>query len=589
MGLFSKKEYYEMSEKQFKEMKKFYKKLGYGDKQVKKLCSACFGAEIRSSEKTSYHNNWEFYRNVSGFDGISAAFGGSKKGRGMAKMASGMSAPSGMPVDGGAVLMEDMCMCEPAMPAPMPAMPAAPVPEFNTAKTHVAPEIEEAAPLDRPQMIFSANVNTASWSYLRSRILMNKPIDSSFIRIEELVNSYHYKLKKAKDDDLFSVGIEHGKCPWNDDAELMFLGLRGKKADKKVKQNLAFLVDVSGSMENRWILVQMSMMSIISKLGEGDRISIIAYSDNTVTVTKQMDCGSADKCIEEVMKIDGIGGCTNGSEGLTNAYKFLEENYDEAANNRVFIFTDGDFNFGITEEGGLAGFIKKKRETGIFLSVVRYGMNNFKDDNMEALARNGNGNYTFVANPADIMDNLHDKLISNLVTVAKDVKISVELNPHFVKKYRLIGYDSRVLTQQEFHDTGKATDGIGSDHNVAALIEFTRGEAEQTYSTRYVNSESSGNTDEFAFIEIHYKNAEGENLVMTKTVGIDEFNETGEKNLPVASLLAAFGLTVKNSEYKGKADKALLSSLLSELTDDEDDDEKDNFGHFAVIKKYIGT
>lgn len=587
MGLFGKKEYYEMNEKQFKEMKKFYKKLGYSDKQVKKLCDSCFGAEIRSTEKLYYRADWEFGRRTSG----SMEFGfnpmmGGLKGRAAPMMGmAAMRAPGSAPVESGAMPMGDVCM---EVPAPMPAMPNMPAPEFNTAKTHTAPEIEEAAPLDRPQMIFSANVNTASWSYLRSRILTGKNVDVDFVRIEEIINSYRYKLKKAKDDELFSVSSERGKCPWNDDAELMFIGLRGKKADKKVKQNLAFLVDVSGSMENRWILVQMSLMSIISKLGKGDKISIIAYSDNTVTVVKQMDCCDMDKCVEQVLKIDGIGGCTNGSEGLTNAYKYLEENYDKDANNRVFIFTDGDFNFGITGEGGLADFIKKKRETGIFLSVIGYGMSNFKDDNMEALARNGNGNYTFVANPADIMDNLHDKLISNLVTVAKDVKISVELNPHFVKKYRLIGYDSRVLTQQEFHDTEKATDGIGSDHNVAALIEFTRGEAKQTYSTRYVNAESTGNTNEFAFIEIHYKDADGKNLVMTKTITIDEFEDSGDKNLPAAALLAAFGLVIKNSDYKGKADKELLSGMLKEFTD-EDDDEKDTTSHFAVIKKYIGA
>ena len=585
MSLFRNKEYYEMNEKQFKEMKKFYKKLGYDDKQVKNLCKQCFGAEIKVKEKSYYHENWEFSRNSTGFGpfgaGMPAPGGG--RGLGMAMMkAAPMRAKASAPVDSGAV-MEDLCA---EMPAPMPPMPGAPVPEFNTTKTHVSPEIEESSPLDKPQMMFSANVNNASWSYVRSRILTGRGIDRDFVRIEELVNSYHYKLKKPKDDALFSVSVERGKCPWEDGDELMFVGVKGKKADKKVRQNLAFLVDVSGSMEDRWILVQMSLMSIISKLGKGDLISIIAYSDNTVTVTKQMDCSDLDKCVDEVLKIDGIGGCTNGSEGLTNAYAFLEENYDKEANNRVFIFTDGDFNFGITSEGGLAGFIKKKRETGIYLSVVGYGMNNFKDDNMEALAKNGNGNYTIVTNPADILDNLHDKLISNLVTIAKDVKISVELNPHYVKKYRLIGYDSRVLTRQEFNDTEKAVDGIGSEHNVAALIQFTQDEADQNSGARYVSTQSEGNTDEFAFIEIHYKNPEGENLTFKKVITKDEFENTKDKNIPAAALLAAFGLMVKNSDYKGKADKALLAELLKEFTN-IDDDEKDTTSHFAVIKKYI--
>ncbi len=585
MGLFKKesKAFYNISPEQYSEMKKFYEKLGYDEKQVKALCENCFGAKIVKQKNLGYNEDWEFYRRIESFND-------SMRGGPMAGMAffgaplAKMAQPTGgCPAPGMAMsetVLEDCCAPE-GLAAPMPM----PVPEFNTAQTHTAKEIEETSPLDKPQMIFSANVNTASWSYIRNRIMINKNIDRDFVRIEEIVNSYPYKLKKPKNDDLFSISIEHGKCPWSKSDELLFVGLKGKKAEKKVHQNLAFLVDVSGSMEDRWILVQMSLMAIISKLGRGDVISIIAYSDNTVTVVKQLECSNIDKCVKAVLDIDGIGGCTNGSQGLNDAYDYLAENYDKDANNRVFIFTDGDFNFGITGEGGLSEFIKKKRETGIYLSVVGYGMNNFKDDKMEALAKNGNGNYTMVTNPADIFDNLWEKLISNLVTVAKDVKISVELNPYYVKKYRLIGYDSRVLTQKEFNDTEKAVDGIGSEHNVAALIQFSKGTSEKTYSTRYVTAKSEGNKDEFAFIEIHYKTPEGVNQVLTRTIGINELSTAENKNLDKAALLAAFGLCVKDSEYKGDADKKLLKTMLAELPEDSKDKENKT-SHYSIIKKY---
>ena len=330
----------------------------------------------------------------------------------------------------------------------------------------------------------------------------------------------------------------------------------------------------------------MSIAAIMSKLQKGDIVSIIAYSDETTTVVKQLECGNKDKCVEAILSIDGIGGCTNGSEGLTNAYDYLQENYDENANNRVFIFTDGDFNFGITAEGGLKKFIEDKRQTGIYLSIVGYGENNFKDNKMETLARNGNGNYTFVANPADILDNLWTKLVSNLVTVAKNVKISVELNPAYVKEYRLIGYDARILTQQEFHDTEKAVDGMGSEHNVAALIELKRGQAQQQYKSRYVNVTAADSNDEFAFIEVHYQSPEGENLVMTKSITLSDLQAAENRNLPAAALLASFGLMVKQSAYQGKMNGTKLLDMVSALMKQQNLETPVRYSHLDIIRKF---
>ncbi len=575
-----------MNEQQFAQLCGFYSTLGYSGEQVKKLSENCFGYKVKVGEEERYSPEWSFYPRhepsefappgggMGAVMASAAMMGGMMKGAAMSQPMMGMA-------------MMDMAEA----PAPMPRMKnAAPAPsEFSTAETKNPKENEPQSPMDSPAAIFSANVNTGSWSYLRNMISVGRKIDTSFVRIEEILNSYPYKLDPPENGALFRVSTEYSSCPWDKEKDLLLMEMKAKKADTSVKQNLVFLIDVSGSMTDNWVIVQMSAAAVMSRLKAGDTLSIISYSDDTQTVVKQIDCGDRDKCVDALLAVDGIGGCTNGSDGLENAYRYLSETYDKAANNRVFIFTDGDFNFGVTSEGGLTDFIYKKRETGIYLSIVGYGRQNFKDNKMEALAMNGNGNYTFVSNPADILDNLWDKLVSNLITVAKDVKISVELNPAYVSEYRLIGYDARKLTQKEFNDTEKAADGIGSEHNVVALISLKRGKAERRYSSRYVTAAAAGSEDEFAFIEVHYKSPEGEDLVYTKAVTAAEIESAERTNIGTASMLALFGLLVKDSEYKGAATQEMLAKLLDEADKDGAESSADPYGHFAIIRKYLNV
>ena len=590
----SKNRYYSMNKEQFGQLCDFYRTLGYNDEQVKLLSENCFGYDVRVEENAEYKPDWSFelkfdrvyarsddmaMMGSGAFMGGAAMTGGIPGGM-MMGMASAMSAPamaSAAPMG-----MQSMMMMS-SVPVPSPVPQA----EFSSAEAKEVRENEPQSPMDAPQAIFSANVNTGSWSYMRNMICLHRAIDRSFVRIEEILNSYPYKLDPPVNGDLFSIKTEYSSCPWNKDEDLLLVEMKAKEADASVKQNLVLLIDVSGSMDDKWVLVQMSAAAIMSNLKDGDTLSIIAYSNETRTVVKQIGCGDRDKCVDALMQVDGIGGGTNGSEGLTNAYSYLSETYDKEANNRIFIFTDGDFNFGITSEGGLSGFIRDKRETGIYLSVVGYGMQNIKDNKMEAIAQNGNGNYTFVSNPADILDNLNDKLISNLITVAKDVKISVEFNPAYVSEYRLIGYDARQLTQKEFNDTEKAADGIGSGHNVVALIAVKRGEAKQRYSTRYVTSEAGGCKDEFAFIEVHYKAPDGTDLVYTKAVTVADIENSEKTNIPVASMLAAFGLLIKKSDYMGSASLDMLAAMIADFDKDGCVSAEDPYGHFAIIRKFL--
>ena len=598
------KEYYLISGRQAALLRDFYLGLGYNEEQTRRLCSECFGAEIMTDKNERMRSvNWTPPRRTKGgnssdggifsrmFGGMTSAFSSKRSaGRTRAKssaamfddgLGDGYAEARCAPMMAGA-MAPVMAEAEAGMPMPMPQAE----PEFNTAETEAPKENERTSPLDESQLIFSANVNTASWGYVSERLSTGKEVDPDFVRIEEIINSYGFELKKPEGDAPFELTVEGGKCPWNKDSELMFVGIKGKKADAGVKHNLALLVDVSGSMDDEWLLVQMSVAAIMSRLGKGDVVSVIAYSDYTVTVSEKTDCADRDKLVDIILSIDGIGGCTNGSDGLEKAYKYIRDNFAEDKNNRVFIFTDGDFNFGVTGKGALKDFIYKKRETGIYLSIVGYGMRNFKDDKMEALARNGNGNYTFISNPYAIEENLWKKLESGLITVAKDVKIMIEFNPNFVSEYRLIGYDARRLTKEEFYDTEKAVDGIGSEHEVVALAEIKRGAAARKYKSRYLDTTVKDTEGEFAFVEIHYKTPEGEDKIMTRVITPEEAG-VGGANLRKAALLGGFGLLIKDSAYKGDMDKKLLGKLYKAELEAEKTDEPKPYSHLDIISRVL--
>lgn len=237
----------------------------------------------------------------------------------------------------------------------------------------------------------------------------------------------------------------------------------------------------------------------------------------------------------------------------------------------MFIFTDGDFNFGITSEGGLSTFIKEKRNLGIYLSVVGYGLNNFKDNNMEAIARNGNGNYYFIGQPEDILENFKQKFEAITITVAKDVKIQVELNPEFVGCYRLIGYNVRKLTTQDFDNPDKAVDGIGSGHYVVALLEIARTQHDKGRQSRYVDRVSRQNTEEFATVTIRYKTAGDENRELVRSISAAEAEEKpSEINIPKAAFLAAYGMWLSESEYKADLTAGTLRDMRDALAQYDD-------------------
>ena len=570
---------YKVNKHQYEEIFDFYAALGLEEDICKKLCNNVFGHSVVPDNSTEYSDQWEFnwtynysdsgysyasYASLSSYYNSSSGYTSTDSYGGYYNSSSGYTYTPTVDVSSG-------------------------LPESNnnfSSDAKATSEITESESLENPQEFFSANVNRASWAYVRNRVKNKEFIDERIVRIEEIINSYHFDLQMPTDDS-FGASFEIGECPWNKEKNLLFVGIKGEELDSQVEHNLSFLVDVSGSMINRWILVQMTLVAMICKLGERDTVSIITYSDKTTTVVKKLSCANKEKCINKVLSIVGVGGSTNGSQGLEDAYAYLKSNFSEKKNNRVVIFTDGDFNFGIQTEQGLTEFIQEKSKSGVYLSVVGYGISNFKDNNMEALAKNGNGNYCLITNPTDISDFIKNEMTSRLITLAKDVKISIDFNPANITDYRLIGYESRQLTRKEFTNDSTVTDSVGYGHEVVALFEVCRGcQTELQSASKYVKNRVnvSDNSDEYGCLTIRYKDRSGNSHEFSKVI-TTVIDQNTSDNCNIAAVLALFGMIVRNSEYLNKADIGTLYSLIQKLVANNPDLEQTE--HINVILQYI--
>lgn len=566
---------YKVNKHQYEEIFDFYVALGLTEDICKKLCNNVFGHSVVPDNSTEYSDLWEFdwtystpsytgsysrgcYNSSSGYTSTNSSYGG------YYNASYGYAYTPTVDVSSG-------------------------LPERNhnfSSDAKTSSEITESVALEKPQEFFAANVNRASWAYVRNRVKNKEFIDERIVRVEEIINSYHFDLQAPKDND-FEATFEIEECPWNEEKNLLFVGIKGEELNSQVEHNLSFLIDVSESMTSRWILVQMTLVAIICKLGERDKISIIAYSDKTTTVVKNLSCANKEKCINKVLSIVGIGGSTNGSKGLEDAYAYLKSNFSEKKNNRVVIFTDGDFNFGIQTEQGLTEFIQEKSKSGVYLSVVGYGISNFKDNNMEVLAKNGNGNYCLITNPTDISDFIKNEMTSRLITLAKDVKISVDFNPANITEYRLIGYELRQLTRKEFTNDSTITDSVGYGHEVVALFEVCRGsQTELQSASKYVKNHVnvSETSDEYGCLTIKYKDRSGNSQEFSRVISTAIDQNTSD-NCNIAAVLALFGMIVRNSEYLNNADIGTLDNLIQKLV-------AKNAGlkqteHINVILQYI--
>lgn len=351
-------------------------------------------------------------------------------------------------------------------------------------------------------------------------------------------------------------------CPWNDQHKLVMIGLQGKKIpfENLPESNLVFLIDVSGSMmdENKLPLVKSSMKLLIEQLREEDMVSIVVYAGNAGLVLPATR-GSNKQRIRNAIESLEAGGSTAGGQGIKLAYKVAKDNFMEGANNRVILCTDGDFNVGVSSDAELERMIEEERKSGVFLTVLGYGMGNYKDNKMQKLANKGNGNHSYIDNIQEAKKVLVNEFGGTLFTIAKDVKLQVEFNPAKVQGYRLIGYENRMLNKEDFNNDKKDAGDIGSGHTVTALYELIpvgleTDLMEKTDPLKYqqlnASSKYSGGP-EIMNIKFRYKEPAGEKSRLIEHTVTERYKkENTSDNFRFVAAVAQFGMLLNNSEFK---------------------------------------
>lgn len=321
---------------------------------------------------------------------------------------------------------------------------------------------------------FAIDVDTASYANVRRHINEGSLPPSGAVRTEEMINYFSYDYAQPR-NGVFAVHTELGPAPWNTEHQLVRIGLQARDVDSRQipPSNLVFLVDVSGSMqaENKLPLLQQSLLLLTDQLSDRDRVAIVAYAGADRIVLAPTRGGNRERIRAAIMSL-ASGGSTHGSSGIMTAYALAEQYYREEANNRVILASDGDFNVGITDRGDLRQLIEEKRLSGIYLTVLGFGMGNYHDDTMELLADAGNGNYAYIDSLLEAKKVLVKERAATLFALANDVKIQVEFNPVQVGAYRLIGYENRMLADEDFLDDTKDAGEIGIGHQVTALYEL---------------------------------------------------------------------------------------------------------------------
>jgi len=445
-----------------------------------------------------------------------------------------------------------------------------------------------------PLSTFSIDVDKASYANIRRYINMGQlpPIDA--VRIEEMINYFNYDYEEQIGEHPFTVVTELSVCPWNKSHQLLHVGLKAKSINKRElpASNLVFLLDVSGSMEdpNKLPLLKNAFQLLVKELRPIDRVAIVVYAGAAGIVLKSTPGNQKETIISSLDNLQA-GGSTAGGEGLLLAYKTANENLIEGGNNRIILATDGDFNIGSSSNAEMERLIEKEREKGIFITVLGFGMGNYKDDKMEIIADKGNGNYAYIDNIQEARKVLVSEFGGTLFTVAKDVKFQLEFNPERVKSYRLIGYENRMLNAEDFNDDKKDAGEMGSGHTVTALYELIpTGSKEQISSIDPLKYQENRNmiykteNKELLTIKLRYKKPDGvTSMLFEKPVKgeLKEFSVTSD-NFRFSAAVAEFGMVLRNSEFKSLAS---YDHLLTIAQGSRGNDEEGYRGEFIKLVK----
>ncbi|CAN5749984.1 VWA domain-containing protein [soil metagenome] len=434
--------------------------------------------------------------------------------------------------------------------------------DYNTEEYDNIAENTFLKTTDNPLSTFSIDVDAASYSNVRRMLNAGQLPPAGGVRVEEMINYFHYDYPTPTGDDPFAFTTEMADCPWNSDHQLIMIGMQGKKipTENLPPSNMVFLVDVSGSMdeENKLPLVKSSLKLLTEQLREEDKVSIVVYAGAAGLVLPPTS-GSNKKMIRDAIDQLNAGGSTAGGEGIMLAYKTANKNYNKEGNNRVILCTDGDFNIGMSSDDDMERLIEKERNTGVFLTVLGYGMGNYKDSKMQKLADKGNGNHAYIDGIDEAKKVLVNEFGGTLFTIAKDVKLQVEFNPAKVQGYRLVGYENRMLKKEDFNDDKKDAGELGSGHTVTALYEVIPAGVKSEFlkdvdKLKYNVEPKSPSVfnKEIMTIKFRYKTPVGAISKLIEKAVYDNpfsFSNTSD-NFRFAASVAEFGMLLRNSEYK---------------------------------------
>jgi len=420
---------------------------------------------------------------------------------------------------------------------------------------------------EEPVSTFSIDVDTASYAFVRRALNSGVLPQKDAVRVEELINYFHYDYPlPASPKAPFRPTVAIFPTPWNPDTKLLHIGIRGYEiaSGKKPRANLVLLVDVSGSMDqpDKLPLLKNAFRMLVETLAAEDTVAIVVYAGAAGTVLEPTEASEKGKILAALDQLNA-GGSTAGGEGIRRAYALAEMNYDPDSVNRVILATDGDFNVGIRNPEELKGFVERKRETGIYLSVLGFGQGNYHDALMQALAQNGNGNAAYIDNLNEARKVLVDEVQSTLFTIAKDVKIQIEFNPATIAEYRLIGYETRLLQRDDFNNDRVDAGDVGAGHRVTAIYEIVPAgsKARLIDDLRYADQASATKPtdgkqqEEYAFLKIRYKRLDSDtSKLMTTPIGTDvESSTTGKAPMEArfAASVAAFGQLLRGDAFTG--------------------------------------
>ncbi|MGE8292246.1 MAG: YfbK domain-containing protein [Sphingobacterium sp.] len=440
-------------------------------------------------------------------------------------------------------------------------------------------------PMKEPLSTFAADVDAASYSNVRRFINAGSLPDKDAVRVEEMINYFQYQVAGPKNGEPVNIVTELTKAPWNNAHQLMRVTLKAKDipTDKLKASNLVFLIDVSGSMmgPGRLPLVKSSLKMLVDQLRDIDRVAIVTYA-GSAGVKLESTSGSQKMKIKTAIDELEAGGSTAGAAGIKKAYEIARQNLVKGGNNRIILASDGDFNVGESSDESMEELIGKESKSGVFLTVLGYGMGNLKDSKMEILADKGHGNYAYIDNISEARKAMVTEFGGTLFTVAKDVKIQVEFNPNYVQAYRLVGYENRLLEAEDFNNDQKMGGDMGVGHVVTALYEIVPVGVNSTMvgtvdplkyqqnSTKNIAIKGNG---ELATVKFRYKEPDGDKSKLQQQVvlaKVTDLNKVSE-DLRFATAVAELGMLLRDSDFKQQAnfDSLIARAKTAKGADDE--------------------